>query len=58
MKEMSKDRQKELTSELEVANDWEGQCRHCGKVLKGTLKELREHVCDQSSRDPAAHPER
>ena len=29
------------------ANDWEAKCPRCGKVLRGTLAQLKEHVCGE-----------
>lgn len=29
----------------EEQKEWTGRCRKCGEELKGTLAELRGHVC-------------
>lgn len=30
----------------EQSADWTGTCRHCHINLRGTLSELRSHVCE------------
>ena len=29
----------------EEAKDWEGKCQLCGEELRGTLAEIKAHVC-------------
>lgn len=47
MKPMSQ----EAAKALEVINaeqvDWTAKCRKCGKEIKGTLKQVSEHICGQ-----------
>ena len=39
----------EARERMDAANAeaiWQGKCRHCGVPLKGTLKQLKDHVCE------------
>ena len=45
-KGMAAERKKQLSVINEAHDDWVAKCRKCGKVLTGTLAQLREHVCD------------
>ena len=42
----TKEGQEALRERMEALDDWHGKCRRCGEKLYGTLKQLREHVCD------------
>ena len=46
---MSPQRKEKLASTFEAQDDWMAFCRQCGKQLKGTLQQLKDHKCGTSS---------
>lgn len=43
----SEEHKKWLEDELESKTDWESQCCVCLKRITGTLKQIREHMCEK-----------
>lgn len=46
---MSQEARDKLNKYNEAQTDWKGTCRKCGKVVTGSLKDLREHVCEDGA---------
>lgn len=50
MTKMSTEAKQKLAEFNAAQSDWYGVCRKCGASLRGTIKELKAHKCQEAKK--------